>query len=231
MLKMNKLPSKGPQVYKATSPKVSMQSSLLQSSRQQPMTDNKRRISNQQVLQKVGAFDEHDVISIDSNDDDVEQIKDFNTAYEKLVEKFYHKEAATLLVPTEDVLNMAKNQKNKVKVNMEDRQRRIEEQRKRKEERMKLAQIEKEKKEMEECSFTPKIYARRKRYKSQFHAKPPPNFAFESARSPRELNMFDEIFDDNEDEIGPLNLEMEADPVVEGVEEKQLPCEEELPET
>lgn len=135
---------------------MSAQSSLLQpSSKQQQMTDNKRRIPNQQVLQKVSGFDEHEVISIDSNDDDVEQIKDFNTAYEKLVEKFYHKEAGTMMVPTEDVLNMEKNQKHKVKINIEDRQRKIEEQRKRKEERMKQAQIEKEKKEMEECSFTP----------------------------------------------------------------------------
>lgn len=43
--------------------------------------------------------------------------------------------------------------------------------------------------------------------------------------------MFDEIFGDNEEEIGPLNLEMEAEPVIEDGVGRRTPSEEEPPKS
>lgn len=49
------------------------------------------------------------------------------------------------------------NMTNKVVVDVEDRQRRIREQARKKEEKIRQAQIQKEQKEMEECSFAPNV--------------------------------------------------------------------------
>ena len=54
-------------------------------------------------------------------------------------------------------------QENKVKVDVNDRQRRIREAQERKEEKIIQAQREKEAKEMEECTFEPHIIRRKRR--------------------------------------------------------------------
>lgn len=49
------------------------------------------------------------------------------------------------------------NMQNKIVVDVEEQQRRIRDQARRKEEKIRAAQLEKEQKEMEACSFAPKI--------------------------------------------------------------------------
>lgn len=97
----------------------------------------------------------------------MEGTRDFNLAYDKLVKKFYHEEGANLLIPEEDMMLHEYNKLNKVKVNVEERQKRIEEQQRKKEDKIRQAQYEKEMKEMQECSFAPKIYTKKKPRKMQ----------------------------------------------------------------
>ena len=89
--------------------------------------------------------------------DAVEGTKNFEKAYDKLVKKFYHEEGANLLIPQEDMMIHEFKEENKVTFNIEERQKKYAEQERRKQEKIRLALIEKEKKEMEECSFAPKI--------------------------------------------------------------------------
>ena len=73
---------------------------------------------------------------VDLKNDEVEGTRDFNAAYDKLVKKFYHEEGANLLIPEEDMMIHEYNQMNKVKVNVEERQKRIEEQQRKKEDKI-----------------------------------------------------------------------------------------------
>lgn len=98
--------------------------------------------------------------------DDVEGIKNFDRAYDKLVKKFYHEEGANLLIPQEDLIMHEYNMQNKVKVDVEDHQRRIREQQRKKDEKIRLAQLEKEQKELEECSFAPNVKAKKAKKRS-----------------------------------------------------------------
>jgi|TARA_B110000305_G_C18770303_1_gene329269 uncharacterized membrane protein len=80
-----------------------------------------------------------------------------------LVKKFYGEEGANLLIPQEDMVMHEYNMTNKVVVDVEDRQRRIREQARKKEEKIRQAQIQKDQKEMEECSFAPQVRRKPKR--------------------------------------------------------------------
>jgi hypothetical protein len=53
-----------------------------------------------------------------------------------------------------------------VKVDVEDHQRRIREQQRKKDEKIRLAQLEKEQKELEECSFAPNTKSKKPKKKS-----------------------------------------------------------------
>ena len=62
-----------------------------------------------------------------ANVDDVEGTKNFDRAYDKLIKKFYHEEGANLLIPQEDMVMHEYNLQNKVKVNVDEQQRKIRE--------------------------------------------------------------------------------------------------------
>ena len=59
--------------------------------------------------------------------DVVEGTKDFNDAYDKLVKKFYNEEGANLLIPADDMIVHEYNENYKAKVDVNERQRKIEE--------------------------------------------------------------------------------------------------------
>lgn len=93
--------------------------------------------------------------------DAVEGTKNFGKAYDKLVAKFYNEEGANLLIPQEDMMYHEFKEENKPQFNIEERQKKYAEQERKKQEKIRQAQIEKERKEMEECSFAPKLYKKR----------------------------------------------------------------------
>ena len=95
--------------------------------------------------------------------DEVEGTKNFNQAYDKLIQKFYHEEGANLLIPQEDMAMHEFKRENKVKVDVNERQRRIREAQERKEQKILDALREKEAKEMAECTFEPSIIRKKKR--------------------------------------------------------------------
>ena len=68
--------------------------------------------------------------------DGIERTKNFNQAYDKLIQKFYHEEGANLLIPQEDMVMHEYNMQNRVVVDVEDQQRRIRDQARRKEEKI-----------------------------------------------------------------------------------------------
>ena len=59
--------------------------------------------------------------------DEIEGTKNFNKAYDKLIQKFYHEEGANLLIPQTDMVMHEYNMQNKVVVDVEEQQRRIRE--------------------------------------------------------------------------------------------------------
>jgi hypothetical protein len=76
---------------------------------------------------------------VDLQRDDIEGTKDFNKAYSKLVKKFYNEEGANLMIPEEDLINHEMGEFNRPKLDVNERQKRIEEQLRRKEEKIKQA--------------------------------------------------------------------------------------------
>ena len=97
----------------------------------------------------------------EASKDAVEGTKNFEQAYDKLVKKFYNEEGANLLIPQEDMMIHEFKEENRATFNIEERQRKYAEQERRKQEKIRLALIEKERKEMEECSFAPKLTKKR----------------------------------------------------------------------
>lgn len=93
--------------------------------------------------------------------DAVEGTKSFEKAYDKLVKKFYNEEGANLLIPQEDMMIHEYQEHNAPRFNIQERQKKYAEIERRKQEKIRLAQLEKEKKEMEECSFAPRLYKKR----------------------------------------------------------------------
>jgi len=73
------------------------------------------------------------------NHDEVEGTKDFSKAYDKLVKKFYNEEGANLMIPEEDMINADFQQQNIGKVQVDERQRKIAEQKLKKEEKIRQA--------------------------------------------------------------------------------------------
>ena len=73
---------------------------------------------------------------VDLKNDEVEGTRDFNMAYDKLVKKYYQEDGGNLLIPEEDMMIHEYNQMNKVKVNVEERQKKIEEQQRKKEDKI-----------------------------------------------------------------------------------------------
>lgn len=67
-----------------------------------------------------------------------------------------------MLIPQEDMYMHEFNMQNKVVVDVDEQQRRIQEQTRKKEEKIRLALEEKQQKEMNECSFAPKINKKKK---------------------------------------------------------------------
>lgn len=98
---------------------------------------------------------------VDLQRDEVEGTRDFKKAYDKLVEKFYHEEGANLMIPEQDLVQHELDKMYKPKFNAKETQRRIDEQRRKKEDKIRNAQYEKEMKELEECSFAPIIYTKK----------------------------------------------------------------------
>ena len=89
--------------------------------------------------------------------DEVEGTRDFNNAYDKLVKKFYHEEGANLLIPQDDMVVHEYNENFKAKVNVTERQKKIKEAQDRRLLAIEEAKLERERKEMEECTFAPQI--------------------------------------------------------------------------
>ena len=71
--------------------------------------------------------------------DKVEGTKDFNDAYDKLVQKFYNDEGANLLIPADDMVLHEYNQHYKAKIDIHERQRKIDEMREKKEAKIRMA--------------------------------------------------------------------------------------------
>lgn len=103
----------------------------------------------------------------EASKDAVEGTKNFNQAYDKLVKKFYNEEGANLLIPQEDMIYHEYKEENKLSFNIDERQKKYAEQERRKQEKIRLALQEKERKEMEECSFAPKLHKKRSQIKNQ----------------------------------------------------------------
>lgn len=102
-------------------------------------------------------FDHEPSMPFQAQLDEIEGTKNFEHAYGKLISKFYHHEGANLLIPQEDMVMHQYNMENRQRVDVEDLQRKIRENALKKEERIRQAKFEQELKEMEECSFAPKI--------------------------------------------------------------------------
>ena len=67
------------------------------------------------------------------------------------------------MIPEEDLINHEMGDLNKPKLDVDERQRRIDEQLRKKEEKIRLAQMQKEQREMEECSFAPQLHKKNKK--------------------------------------------------------------------
>ena len=122
---------------------------------------------------------------------DPEHEKDFNKAYSKLVKKFYYQQeqGANILIPEEDLMRVEEEQHysnqpsrgfdpNEVK-------RRIEDQQRKREERLELLRKEKEQKELEGCTFAPQMVKKAKQAPSQ-----PESSVGTTGEQKRDLNKF-----------------------------------------
>ena len=67
-----------------------------------------------------------------------------------------------MLIPNDDMIVHEYNENYKAKVDVRERQRKIDDQRNRKEAKIREAQEEKARKELEECSFAPRINKKKK---------------------------------------------------------------------
>ena len=74
-----------------------------------------------------------------------------------MVKKFYHEEGANLLIPADDMIVHEYNQNYKPRIDIEERQRKIREMQERKAAKIREREAERERKELEECSFAPQI--------------------------------------------------------------------------
>jgi hypothetical protein len=93
---------------------------------------------------------------------DPEKETDFNKAYSKLVKKFYYQQeqGANILIPEEDLMRVEEEEHYSQSTRGFDPtevKRRIEEQARKKEERLEQLRREKEAKELEGCTFAPQI--------------------------------------------------------------------------
>ena len=87
---------------------------------------------------------------------DPEREADFDKAYQKLVKKFANEQGANMLIPEED-LHRVENRG----VDINEVQRKIQEQARKKEEKMLQMRLVKQEKEMEGCTFAPIIYTKK----------------------------------------------------------------------
>ena len=88
---------------------------------------------------------------------DPEYEKDFSKAYNKLVKKFYNEQGPNLLIPEEDLFRAEQRG-----FNVEDVQKRILEDQRKKEEKIRMMKAIKEEQELEGCTFAPQMVAKKK---------------------------------------------------------------------
>lgn len=67
------------------------------------------------------------------------------------------------MIPEEDLLIHEYMEQNKIKIDINKQQRKIEEAQRRKEDKIRIAQAQQQQREMEECSFAPQLVSRKKR--------------------------------------------------------------------
>mmetsp|Transcript_12309 Transcript_12309/g.19094 ORF Transcript_12309/g.19094 Transcript_12309/m.19094 type:complete len:225 (+) Transcript_12309:700-1374(+) len=126
-----------------------------------PLMDNHELINTEDMdepeQENSNEFEYEPSQQFEAQTDEVEGIKSFDKAYDKLIKKYYHAEGGNLLIPQDDMAMHQYNMQNKVQFDADEQQRKIREMTRKKEEKIRQAQIDKEIKEMEECSFAPKI--------------------------------------------------------------------------
>ncbi|TNV84608.1 hypothetical protein FGO68_gene10178 [Halteria grandinella] len=104
---------------------------------------------------------------------DPERETDFNKAYSKLVKKFYYQQeqGANILIPEEDLMRVEEEEhysQSTKGFDPNEVQRRIEEQQRKKEEKLEQMRRDKEAKELEGCTFAPQIKSQPRRDVNKF---------------------------------------------------------------
>eukprot|EP00347_Sterkiella_histriomuscorum_P024180 403332030 len=93
-----------------------------------------------------------------NHSDDPETNKDFNRAYQKLVQKLGQEEGAHLLIPQEDLVRL----QNQHKLDVNELSHKINQFEEKKRQKIHLLKEEKDQKEIEECKFQPEILTRKR---------------------------------------------------------------------
>lgn len=104
---------------------------------------------------------EASIIEEQNSNFDPERQVDFGKAYKELVKKFYYQQdqGANILIPEEDLMRVEEEEynANRPGFDAEDMKRRIEEQKRAKEDKLEYMRREQEAKEMEGCTFAPQL--------------------------------------------------------------------------